>query len=73
MVFGVICCDVLFYCCFDCLHFIAFRYKILNAKGVKEGMTPQEATKVVLGALALDPEQYRFGHTKVQNPSLNQD
>lgn len=32
-------------------------------------MAADDATKIILAAISIDPEQYRFGHTKVQNPS----
>lgn len=28
-------------------------------------MSPEQATKVILEGIELDPEQYRLGHTKV--------
>ncbi|XP_014245711.1 myosin heavy chain, muscle isoform X26 [Cimex lectularius] len=41
------------------------RYKILYAKGVRDSMSPEEATKVILEGAGVEPEQYRLGHTKV--------
>lgn len=41
------------------------RYKILYPKGVKDSMSPEEATKTILQGIELDPEQYRLGNTKV--------
>ncbi|XP_063225491.1 myosin heavy chain, muscle isoform X17 [Bacillus rossius redtenbacheri] len=41
------------------------RYKILCAHLVKDSLTPQEATSVILDHVNIDPEQFRMGHTKV--------
>ncbi|XP_050533202.1 myosin heavy chain, muscle isoform X33 [Daktulosphaira vitifoliae] len=41
------------------------RYKILYPKGVKDSMSPIEASRTILEGIELDPEQYRLGHTKV--------
>lgn len=41
------------------------RYKILYPKGVKDSMSPEQATKTILEGIELDPEQYRLGNTKV--------
>lgn len=43
----------------------AKRYKVLYPKGVKDTMSPTEATKAILEGIELDPEQYRLGNTKV--------
>ncbi|KAL1140545.1 hypothetical protein AAG570_000475 [Ranatra chinensis] len=45
------------------------RYKILNAKAVKDSMEPEEATKVILETTNVDPEQFRYGNTKVVSAS----
>ena len=44
---------------------LMLRYKILHAKGVRDSMSPEEATNAILDHVNLDPEQFRLGHTKV--------
>lgn len=51
-------------------HDTSSRYKILYAKGVKDSMEPKEATKVILEGAAVDPEQWRLGHTKVAGQTV---
>ncbi|XP_057653590.1 myosin heavy chain, muscle isoform X45 [Diorhabda carinulata] len=41
------------------------RYKILAASNIKDSMTPEKATQVILEHIQLDAEQYRMGKTKV--------
>ncbi|XP_071052215.1 myosin heavy chain, muscle isoform X13 [Onthophagus taurus] len=41
------------------------RYKILAATDIKDGMTPEKASQVILEKIQLDSEQYRLGKTKV--------
>ncbi|XP_045477220.1 myosin heavy chain, muscle isoform X37 [Harmonia axyridis] len=41
------------------------RYKILAASSVKDGITAEKATTLILEAINLDKEQYRLGKTKV--------
>jgi len=41
------------------------RYNILAAQAVAKAKNDKNAAKAVLDAIALDPEKYRLGHTKV--------
>ncbi|XP_063904238.1 myosin heavy chain, muscle isoform X4 [Zophobas morio] len=41
------------------------RYKILAASSIKDDMTPEKASQIVLETVNLDAEQFRLGKTKV--------
>ncbi|XP_044252353.1 myosin heavy chain, muscle isoform X4 [Tribolium madens] len=41
------------------------RYKILAASSIRDDMTPEKASQVILETINLDAEQYRLGKTKV--------
>lgn len=41
------------------------RYKILSASAIKDNLTPEKATQIILDTANLDSEQYRLGKTKV--------
>lgn len=49
---------------------IEYRYKILAATQIKDGMTNEKAAQIILDAIQLDPEQYRMGKTKVYNDNM---
>nr|CAH7712516.1 unnamed protein product [Callosobruchus chinensis] len=41
------------------------RYKILAASKIKDSMSPEQAAKIILEHINLEPEQFRLGKTKV--------
>lgn len=41
------------------------RYKILSASAIKDNLSPEKATQIILDTANLDSEQYRLGKTKV--------
>lgn len=49
-----------------CFYMQQNRYKILAANDIKDGMTAEKATQIILDKVGLDTEQYRMGKTKVQ-------
>lgn len=57
-----------------CLHPIEnHRYSILCASKLRQPITPEKSARVVLEHLDIDPEQYRFGSTKVLRHHINHD
>ena len=48
------------------------RYKVLNASVIPEGqfIDNKKAAEKLLGSIDVDHDEYKFGHTKVENVSI---
>ena len=54
---------IMFFCIID------NRYKVLNASVIPEGqfIDNKKAAEKLLGSIDVDHDEYKFGHTKVEN------